>query len=297
MGAAKDTENTIIKKYHKNSLTPFELDITQALHYKKANGDLLTFQLLETNAKVLSTTLEKLQVPERDGMTIIEFTCKVKINDNEHTLTRVFPKQESFYEPWEIDGIHIWFDAVKKLEDLLLESHGKCFPEREARFAIQDIGHSICPEKLHAWCPLPEGSLKIEECYRGEDCWMGPYDGADAHGGLDINHPNGTPLHVPFNLDNQFYFNSVAMGNNNNRWRGIRRWDNGSEWIIHSNHLTELLVEERTPLKKGHHYAKTAGTWVGKHEHTHFNFNIHEDGETYLLDPWILFWQMYQDQK
>lgn len=65
---------------------------------------------------------------------------------------------------------------------------------KAARFAVEDASARICPVLLHPWCPLPEGGLRIEDCYEGSDCWMGPYFGADAHGGLDINHPAGTHL-------------------------------------------------------------------------------------------------------
>ncbi len=48
-------------------------------------------------------------------------------------------------------------------------------------------------------------------CYRGEDTWMGTYRGRtlQAHGGLDINHPEGTPLFAPLNLDDNFLYESV----------------------------------------------------------------------------------------
>ena len=103
---------------------------------------------------------------------------------------------------------------------------------------------------------------------------MGAYDGASAHGGLDINHPKGTPLYAPINVDDQFLYNSTEMGHNNNRWRGIRRWANGAQWVLQSCHMTRLTVPEHQPLEGGQQYAEGAGVWVGVAEHSHFTFAV-----------------------
>ena len=203
--------------------------------------------------------------------------------------------QGSFYEPWVIGGVRLWFDAVDDIFAFLLEEHGPCRPARHARFALQDASLRICSESLHPWCPLPGGGLRIEQCYRGEDCWLGAYHGASAHGGLDINHPRGTPLWAPLEIHDHFYFNSLEMGHNNNRWRGIHRWENGSEWILQAHHMTELTVEEHRPLRKGEQFAWGAGVLSGAVDHSHFVFKVHDEGETVMLDPWILFQQMYRD--
>ena len=44
-------------------------------------------------------------------------------------------------------------------------------------------------------------------------------------------------------------------------------------------------------------YAETAGVFIGAREHTHFAWRITEEGEDYWIDPWIFFWQTFQDQK
>jgi len=60
--------------------------------------------------------------------------------------------------------------------------------------------------------------------------------------------------------------------------------------------MTELTVPEHTPLKAGTHYAVGAGVLCELVEHSHFTFTINELGDRYVLDPWILFWQMYRDR-
>jgi hypothetical protein len=126
---------------------------------------------------------------------------------------------------------------------------------------------------------------------------MGAYDGASAHGGLDINHPKGTPHWAPIDLDDQFMVATVSRGWLNNSWRGIRRWPDGTEWVLQTAHTTELLVPEHTPVKRGTHYAVGAGVRVGVVEHSHFSFAVFDEGELIRLDPWILFWQMYRDER
>lgn len=36
---------------------------------------------------------------------------------------------------------------------------------------------------------------------------------------------------------------------------------------------------------------------VGAHEHTHFVFSILDEGGDYFLDRWILFWEIFRQQK
>lgn len=91
------------------------------------------------------------------------------------------------------------------------------------------------------------------------------------------------------------FYNHVDRKGGNNRWRGVRRWPDGSEWILHVCHVTELTVPEHVPLENGQQYALGAGVRVGLFEHSHFIFKIYDRGEIVMLDPWILFWQMYRD--
>ena len=85
----------------------------------------------------------------------------------------------------------------------------------------------------------------------GDDCYLGPYLGKACYVGMDVNHPKGSVLFAPIRFDTQAYFNSLADGDNNNRWRGIRRWENGDIWALQSHHLIDLLVSENSPLAAG----------------------------------------------
>lgn len=297
---------TIINKKAKDTLTPIELNLNDTINFTLSCGRVVSFTLLKTGMSIVETTLENFDYPKNENFVkmIYSFFCELEIQGKSYRLEREIPTQKTFYEPWEIEGVNIWFDAVSDIfkadNGFMEEKDSKrgtyCKPNKKARFALQDAALEICPEPLHPWLPLPEGGLKIQNCYRGEDCWMGPYAGILAHGGLDINHPRGEPIWAPFDLDDQFYFNSLQMGHNNNRWRGMHRWNNGSQWIIQTSHMTELTVPEHTPVKRGQQYAKGAGVLSGAVDHSHFLFKIFEDGIEYFLDPWILFWKMYRDK-
>jgi hypothetical protein len=286
---------TAMRRKARATLTAVEMNHGDVLDFGLVSGETVRIELVTTSAHVVRTTLKQLKVEENAAETLYRFDCVLRVNGIEHRLEREVPSQRSFYEPWEIAGVRIWFDAVDGIFEFLAEEHGECRPTKHARFGLQDAALRICPETIHPWCPLPEGGLKIEHCYRGEDCWMGPYNGASAHGGLDINHPRGTPLRAPLDIHDHYYFNSLAMGHNNNRWRGIHRWPDGSEWILQAHHMTALTVPEHQPLRKGEQFASGAGVLSGYTDHSHFVFKIREGDDTIALDPWILFWQMYRD--
>ena len=294
-----------MKRQAKETLTALEMVHGDTLEFRLHDGHPTTIELLDTGAEIIETTLQQPGVEEPAARTTYRFWGDFRIDGHERRLEREVGTQHTFYEPWVIGGVRIWLDAVDAIFGFINETHGPCRtnefrshhspPRRHARLALQDASLRICPESVLPWCPLPAGGLKIEMCYRGEDCWMGAYDGASAHGGLDINHPKGTPLFAPIALDDQFLFNSKEMGHNNNRWRGIRRWPDGSQWILQTAHMVRQTVPERQPLAAGQQYAEGAGVFVGAHEHSHFAFAVLCEGEFIRLDPWILFRQMYQD--
>jgi len=296
----------IVRRAAKDTLTAVEMMHGDVLEFRLLSGATVRIELVHTGAEIMETNLKQPGVEERAGRTTYRFWAELAIDGNPARLEREVGTQKSFYEPWRIAGVTIWLDAVEAIFEFMREMHGPCLlqencshhspPRRHGRLAVQDASARICPEKVHPWCPLPEEGLRIENCYRGEDCWLGAYHGASTHAGLDINHPKGTPLYAPIDLDDQFLCNSLEMGSRNNGWRGIRRWPNGAQWVLASGHMTHLTIPEHTPLAGGRQYAEGAGTFVGHAEHSHFGFAVFDGVELIRLDPWILFWQMYQDR-
>ncbi len=290
----------------KPTLTPFGLHHGESLRFTLRSGAVWEMTLLDTSAEVIARDYARYGNPDTGhgtgDISAYAFSCAVRINGHDYTLRREVGTQASFYEPWEIDGLHLWFDAAAciftQAGGFMVEKDWRggllCAPDHAARFVVQEADLPLCPEPLHPWYPNPTGRLDIRDCYHGEDCWMGPYGGIAAHCGLDINMPAGTVLTAPLSCDDHCLIRSTAAGYNNNRWRGRRRWPDGSEWWLETAHQIEMLAPERTPLAAGRPYATAAGVFVGNFEHTHFNFRVIEQGGDYMLDPWILFWEIFR---
>ena len=298
----------ILQRQAKATLTPFYLDHGDMLRFTLSDGRPWEMSLLGTEATIIARTTfggAARDTGVKNGdIAAYALTCDVRVNGREVHLRREVGTQASFYDPWLLDGVNLWFDAAACAFDSQGGFMGEkdwslgfiCQPPKMARFAVQEATRSICPEPLHPWYPNPEGRLDIRDCYNGEDCWMGPYSGGAAHCGLDVNMPAGTILTAPISFDQHYLFASTAAGYANNRWRGIRRWPDGSEWWLQCHHQVEMLVPTGPPLTAGTPYATGAGMAVGSHEHSHFMFRVLEQGGDYLLDPWILFREMFRQR-
>lgn len=296
----------ILQRTIKPTITPFELNKDDTLLLTLSGGNTWQMKLIDATAEVLERGDYLHTDLGHDGGDIISygFDARVLINGCEYTMHREVASDNTFYKPWEIDGVRIWFDAAscafRDKGGFMAEKDWRsgviCCPTKLTRWAVQESGMNICPEPLHEWYPNPSGKLHISDCYIGNDCWMGPYNGGAAHGGLDINMPAGTILTAPFDMDEQFLYNSLATGDKNNRWTGIRKWPDGSIWVVRTNHLIDMLVPQYEPLKRGTAYATTAGTFVGLREHTHFVWRVYEQSGAYFLDPWILMHEIWEQR-
>ncbi len=315
----------VIELSAKETLTALEMNHGDELQFMLKSGRTVSLVLEDTDAAIVERVTP--------GGIVYRFSCRVRVDGQPVVLQRFACSQECFYEPYVIDGLRIWPDIVKKVFDLIpvrypAKGNLRCVTRKAARFALQDATLRICPREMHPWLEEEENFIDVARCYNGDDCYLGPYLGQACHVGMDINHAKGSPLFAPIDFDTQAYFNSVEMGHNNNRWRGIRRWPSGDVWALQTHHLIKLTVPPRTPLRSGTLYATTAGVHVGSHQHTHFEFKVGRknpempllasDGFTSIaypidfddqteaaqkapevlhLDPWILFWQGFEDRK
>ncbi len=219
----------IIFREAKNTLTPIEMNIGDTVEFKLRNGQMRTLVLEATDAEVTITNLSVLLQEQPGGATMYHFSCKISIDGHSMEMLRYVGCQESFYEPYVINGMRIWFDGVSDMFDkgIVNDEHGGCKPAKDARFALADMNDKICPLELNALYKRDQNFIDVSKSYNGDDVWMGAYNGLEAHGGLDINMPAGTPNFTPFPIDDHYFFNSLSRGDNNNRWRGIHKWDNG----------------------------------------------------------------------
>ena len=310
----------------KDTLTALEMEHGDELRFRLRDGRTVNLVLEGSDAAIVESV--------NPGGIVYRFSARVRIDGQPMTLERYDCCQECFYEPYVVNGTRIWLDTVKDVFDLIpirypRQGNLRCLPRKSARFAIQDATLRICPPELQPWIEDDRDRLDVGTCYNGDDCYLGPYLGQACHVGMDVNHPKGSILSAPIDFDTHAYFNSLKAGHNNNRWRGIRRWDNGDVWALQTHHLIELLVPENGPLAAGTRYATTAGVHVGSHEHTHFEFKIgrarelrdtetretqpasiavpidfddesvlaQERPEVLHLDPWMVFWQIFEDRK
>ena len=283
----------VLVRQAKDTLTAVEMNRGDTLKFTLRNGRTRTLVLDDTSAQFVE------RVPH--GGVVYCFSCRVRIDGHPVELLRYVGTQESFYEPMVINGMRIWLDAVLDIFELVPMRKIELLrvPHKQCRLAVQDAALPICPQEMRAWYRNEGRFIDIADCYNGDDCWLGAYIGRACHGGLDINHPKGDPLWAPIDFDDQWLFNSLAAGHNNNRWRGVRKWPNGETWALQTHHIIKLLVPEHTPLKAGTHYATAAGVHVGSHNHTHFVFKVtpSKGGPEIHLDPWVLFWQIFETSK
>lgn len=286
------------------ALTAVEMDAGDTLRFTLAGGATRTLVVEEVDARVLLTNLPVPKKAMSGGGTVYVMTCRVKVDGHALTLRRYVPDAQSFAEPLVVNGVRLWLDGTKPVERFLNPNHspgddkiGGGIPRKDARFALQDATMPLCSQELRPWYPNPAGVLDAAQCYNADDVWMGPYNGADLHGGLDINMPIGTPLWAPIDFDDQYYFNSLKQGQNNNRWRGVRTWPGGERWVLQAHHLVRLLVPEKQPLRQGVHYAEAAGVLTGSHAHSHFTFKVGPENDEIMLDPWLLFWETFENNR
>lgn len=288
----------IHKRKARPTLQVVELDAGDECHFTLKNGEVRKIELLSVGSWVQSTTLKEIGKAEPNAITVYNVSVTIRIDGKRIEMLRVVGTDKSFYPPYEFYGLRLWPDSFSSpfKNGIVLEEHGDCCPEKELRLVIQDASMRICPPMLHPWCPLPEGGLKISDCYNGDDCWLGAYFGADAHGGLDINHQSGTKLWAPVSFDKHELYDTIDGGAKNNRWRGYHTWEDGSTWILQTAHVIDILIPEGQTIMAGQQYATGAGALTGSHEHSHFIFRIEDEYGKFIIDPWILFCQMYEDR-
>ncbi|KQS27854.1 hypothetical protein ASG33_15675 [Dyadobacter sp. Leaf189] len=292
-----------IHRKAKATLTPVEMNREDTLKFVLQNGEVRTMVLKEISSDIIITNLGKLRADQPGGATLYHFTCQVLIDGHLIEMERYVGSQESFYEPYVINGMRIWFDGVNTIGQIIKDEHGgkssESVPKKHARFAVADMTKRIAPSRLYPMFPMTENLIRISDSYNADDCWMGAYNGFELHGGLDLNKLAGTPHFTPFPIDDHYFVFSLEKGDNNNRWRGIHTWENGDVWSIQNHHMLNLRVPEHTPIPAGALYSDGSGVHVGAHNHSHFVFRVKakEEAAEILLDPWILFWQTFEDNR
>lgn len=281
-------------------LKAVEMNIGDTLLYHLKNGQIRNFILKETSATPLFIYKNPDIKSEQSGI-VYKMNCVINADGKDIELQRIVSAQQSYYEPWHINGVTLFFDAVKVIDNFIHDNHGstggEAYPKKDARFAFIEYQDNFSSQDLKPWYPNTQNFISIKDAYQGGDTWLGGYRKDVAHNGIDINIPNNTPLWAPIDFDNQYYFNSLEKGDNNNRWLGVRDWPNGEKWILRTHHMTELKVKQNIPIKQGEFYGTAGGVLTGGYPHIHFYFIWENKNLKTALDPWILFWKIFENNK
>ena len=303
----------------KPTVTPVELNLGDTVKFKLLDGRTRTIRAVDTSARIIET-------PVAEGH-VVMFDVTLEVDGHKVKVDRYTGTQQAFYEPLVVNGVRIWTDMALSVFNTIPmrypgEGNLRQRPWKDVRLALQDATIEDCPVKLSKWFDYVHPSIYIGDCYHGSDCWMGSFGEGATHGGLDVNQRKGDPLYAPLDFDGGGYFNSLAMGDNNNRWRGWRKWPDGSIWAFQVHHVITQRVERGENIRQGMHLFDGAGVWVGGFNHNHYELKIangrmpdwsagslsNEDGpgrraletgqpEVYHLDPWIYFRQIFRNER
>ena len=303
----------------KPTVTPVELNFGDTVKFTLLNGETRTIRLVDTSAQII-------EIPTVEGL-VYMFDVTLEVDGHRVKIDRYTATQQAFYEPIVINGMRIWADMALSVYDVIPmrypgTGNQRQRPWKDMRLALQDATIEDCPVKLSKWFDYRHPSIFIGDCYHGGDCWMGSFGAGVAHGGLDVNQREGDPLWAPMDFDDQGYFQSLATGSNNNRWRGWRTWPDGSIWAFQCHHVITQYVAQGMSVKQGTHLFDGAGVWVGWYNHNHYEFKVangkmpdwnaggrnsadgrggraleHGQPEVYHLDPWIYFRQIFRNER
>lgn len=96
-----------IQRQAKDTLTAVELDHGEIFRFTLNSGSTRTLMLEDTWAEVLLTNLKTPKKGFGGGGTLYRFGCQVRIDGQPMTMIRYAPVQESFYEPYVVNGVRI----------------------------------------------------------------------------------------------------------------------------------------------------------------------------------------------
>lgn len=140
----------------KNTITVVELDESDEVRYKLQTGRIVHLKIVRSRSEIVFSTIDLPAKGSPTDASVFKMKCLVNIDGHDLNLTRFAPVQESFDEPYYINGLIIWFDALKSLNQFYNENHGDCLPNKQVRIALHDATLPICPEEITYWSIIPD---------------------------------------------------------------------------------------------------------------------------------------------
>jgi len=104
-------QQTNIALKAKETLAAVELDKGDTLFYTTKNGYKHFLTVKEVSIEVVFSTLDDLEEKKRGAGVIYSMSCKVNIDGQEMTMKKYIPVQQSYYEPYIVNGMRIWYDG------------------------------------------------------------------------------------------------------------------------------------------------------------------------------------------
>ena len=136
----------MLTRASKPTITPVGLHCAETCRFTLRNGHVWEMQLLDTAAEVIERDYARYGYRDpghyEGEISAYAFSAQVKINGLNYLLRREVGTQASFYDPWVIDGVRIWLDAVAAaftfaagfMEEKDWRLGWICAPQQHARF-------------------------------------------------------------------------------------------------------------------------------------------------------------------
>jgi len=104
-------------------LKAVEMNIGDTLIYQLQSGQPRTFVLRRTSAGPVFTFDNP--VNEWHSGIVYAMKCSMMADGQEPSLERIVSAQQSYYEPWHINGVSFFFDTVREIAEFIKDNHGE----------------------------------------------------------------------------------------------------------------------------------------------------------------------------
>ncbi len=159
-------------------LKAVELDPGDTLRYPLRNGQVREFVLQRTAARPIFSW-DNPDNKWRSGR-IYQMEAELLCDGQPLRLQRIVSAQQSYYEPYHLNGVTVFFDAVSDIKAFIQDNHGssgsRSFPRKKCRLAFIEMGDAFASQPLRPWLPLAENYLDVTQSYEGADTWSALLD-------------------------------------------------------------------------------------------------------------------------
>lgn len=84
------------------------LNYGDEIKYELASGETIHLKVIDSNVEVIFSTVDLPNERKFNDASIFKMECTTLIDGQEMSMVRYVPVQESFYEPYNVNGIRIY---------------------------------------------------------------------------------------------------------------------------------------------------------------------------------------------